>query len=114
VVVHCHSQDFLGLVLPDNVLIEKLFYASWRRYRPEGWLGLAVSSMLLLDDIVAQIDTVAADIYAIWPLDYRAYIFTAAIAETTGTTMLLVLVAYAAIACLCWTHQLSLTRPAGK
>ena len=61
-VVHGHGQDLLGPLLADHVLIELLLDGAGRRDMREQRLGRAAAPFFLVDDRLAQLDALAADI----------------------------------------------------
>src|SRR5690606_33597700 len=60
VVVHRHRQGPLGAVLTDDVLLQELVDLPRLGQRPEA--EVAGLGQLLLDDLVAQVDTLVADV----------------------------------------------------
>src|SRR5205085_1399878 len=71
-VVHGHRQDALGALLPDDVLIELLLDGARRGDVGEGRPGAGAAAFLLVDDRLAQLDALAADVHVAGSLHERA------------------------------------------
>ncbi len=63
-----HREDFLGVVLANHILIEMTDDFSWSRNLRERLLARAAATALLVEDRLAQIDTLAADVDVTWTL----------------------------------------------
>ncbi len=72
VVVHRDRQHLLGAVLADDVLVELVLDRARRRNIGDEALGDAAAALLLVDDRLAQLDALAADIDVAGALDERA------------------------------------------
>ena len=81
--VHGHGQHFLGVLLPDDVLIEPGDHLAWRGDLGEGLLAGAAAAPLLLEDRLAEIDALAADVDVAGALDQRSDVAIALATERT-------------------------------
>ncbi len=64
VVVHRHRQDLLGLLLPDDVGVQRLVDLLGRGQVLEERLDFSFLGELVFDDVVAQFDALIADVDA--------------------------------------------------
>src|SRR5262249_40035385 len=83
VVVDGHGQDLLGPVLADHVLVQFLLDGPRGGDVGEQGLGAAPAPLLLVDDRLAQLDALAADVDVVGPLDQGADVAVALAAEGT-------------------------------
>jgi len=83
VVVDGHGEDLLGVVLADDVLVELAHDLARRRDLEERLAPGAAAAPLLIENGLAQIDALAADIDVARPFDQRSYVAIALSAEGT-------------------------------
>jgi len=69
VVVDGHGQDLLGPVLADHVLVQFLLDAPGGGDVGKEGLGIVPAPLLLVNDRLAQLDALAADVDIARPLD---------------------------------------------
>src|SRR5262249_14999596 len=81
VVVDGDGEDLLCPVLADDVLVELLLEGPRGGDVGEEGLGPAAPALLLVDDGLAQLDALAADVDVAGPLDQRADLPVALAAE---------------------------------
>ena len=62
-----HRENFLGVVLANHVFVEMTDDFSWSRNLRERLLARAAATVLV-EDRLAQIDTLAADVDVTWTL----------------------------------------------
>jgi hypothetical protein len=79
--VHGDGEHLLGVILPDNVLLEKIVNLPGRWNGREHRSGLGGAALLLADDVLTQINAIGAYVYAIGTFNYRTYFFGVAVAE---------------------------------
>src|SRR5439155_2471415 len=72
VVVDCHRQHLLGVVLADDVLVELVLDGAGRRDVGDDALGDVAAAFFLVDDRLAQLDALAADVDIAGPFDQGA------------------------------------------
>jgi hypothetical protein len=72
VVVHCDGEDLLGDRLANHVLVEVVDDLPRRRNVGEELFRGAAATALLVEDRLAKVDALAADIDVFGPLDERA------------------------------------------
>src|SRR5262249_21643372 len=72
VIVHGDGEDLLGPRLADHVLVELILDGARRRDVRDDALGHAAAALLLIDDRLAQLDALAADVNVAGPFDERA------------------------------------------
>src|SRR5262245_5553078 len=83
VVVNGNGEDPLAVLLADDVLIELRDDLFRRRDAGEERLRRSATALLLLQNRLAQVDTLAADVNVAWPLDERTYVAVALAAKRT-------------------------------
>ena len=83
VVVDGDREDLLGAVLADDVLVELVLDGARRGDVGDERLGDAAAAFLLVDDRLAQLDALAADVDVAGPFDERADVAVALAAERT-------------------------------
>ncbi len=81
VVVHGHRQDFFGPFLADHVGVELLLDLARRRDVGEERLGNAAPFPLLVEDLLAELDAIAADVDVARTFHQRADVAIALAAE---------------------------------
>ena len=64
VIVDGNRQGFLGPVLPDDVLAERIVNLAWLGGVTRRRRGLAFPVQLLFNDLGTQLDALVADVYA--------------------------------------------------
>src|SRR5262249_46633746 len=104
VVMYGHGQDFLGPLLADHVLIEFVFDGARRRNVGDQTLVHAAAALLLVDDGLAQLDALAADIHVAGPLDERADVAVALAAKGAEGVAIAAGIAGGAAAAVAWAH----------
>src|SRR5687767_14730589 len=81
-------EHFFALLLADDVLVERSDDLARRRNAVEERLGCAAAALLLLQDRLAQVNTLAADVNISGPLDERTYVAVALAAERAKGVLL--------------------------
>src|SRR5262249_16470006 len=71
-VVDGHRKNFLGPLLPDDVLIQFIFDGTWGGDIGDQGLGNAAAALLLVDNRLAQLNAFAADVDIARPFDQRS------------------------------------------
>ena len=88
VAVDGHGQDLLGLLLADDVLVEVLDDLPRRGDLGEQRLAGAAAAAFLLEDRLAQVDALAADVDVARPFDQRSDVAVALATEGTEGVLL--------------------------
>jgi len=83
VVVHRDRQVLLGVVLPDDVLVQVFLDLSGLGRLPGAGAFRASLAAVLLDDIVAQLDALGANEHVVRPLDQGVGLAPGTAAKTT-------------------------------
>ena len=81
VVVDRHGEDLLGVVLADDVLVQLPHDVPRRGDFHEGLFAAPAAAPLLLEDRLAQVDALAADVDVAGPLDQGPYVAIALAAK---------------------------------
>src|SRR5262249_36651351 len=71
VVVDRHGQNLLGALLADDVQVQLVLDGAGRRDVGQQRPGTAAAALRLLDDRLAQLDALAADVHVAGPFDER-------------------------------------------
>jgi hypothetical protein len=83
VVVYGNREDFLGSLLPDNVVVELFVERSRRWYPGRADLHFGSLRLLFLDDLATELYALIADIDLIRPGYQPSDLFLSFIAERT-------------------------------
>src|SRR5262249_50633975 len=84
VVVDGDGEDLLGALLPDGVLVEALLDGPRGGDVGKGGTA-AAAALVLLDDRLAQLDALTADVHVAGALDERADVAVVLAAERAGS-----------------------------
>jgi hypothetical protein len=88
VVVHRDGERTLGGVLADHVLVKELLHLTRRGNRRKEWTCRGNATLLLLEDVLAEVGAVGADVDVARAFDHRANFTRGLAAEGAGGALL--------------------------